>query len=140
MARVVAIDYGSKRTGIAVTDEAKIIATALVTINSSDLISFLKDYVLKEKVERFVVGEAKKMDNTKSDSARFIEPFVIHLQRQFPDIPVDRVDERFTSKIAFQTMIDTGLKKKSRQDKALVDKISATIILQSWMQASNLKL
>lgn len=136
MGRILAIDYGSKRSGIAVTDEAKIIATGLTTVLSKDLIQFLKDYVKKEKVDRFVVGDARNMDFTKSDSARFIEPFVIHLKRQFPDIPVDRIDERFTSKIAFQTMIDAGLGKKARQDKALVDKISATIILQSWMEAS----
>jgi putative holliday junction resolvase len=140
MARVLAIDYGSKRTGIAVTDEAQIIATGLTTVSSSVLIQFLKDYIAKEKVERFIVGDARNMDYTKSDSARFIEPFVIHLQRQFPDIPVDRVDERFTSKMAFQTMIDSGINRKARQNKALVDKISATIILQTWLESLKFKL
>lgn len=140
MARVLAIDYGSKRTGIAVTDEAQIIATGLTTVSSSVLIQFLKDYIAKEKVERFIVGDARNMDYTKSDSARFIEPFVIHLRRQFPDIPVDRVDERFTSKMAFQTMIDSGINRKARQNKALVDKISATIILQTWLESLKFKL
>jgi len=131
-----AIDYGSKRVGLAVTDEFQLIATGLTTVHSKDVISFLKDYIKKEPVERFVVGDARNMNNTKSDSARFIEPFVVHLSRQFPEIPIDRMDERFTSKIAFQSMIDAGLKKKSRQNKELVDKISATLILQSWMEAN----
>ena len=131
-----AIDYGSKRVGLAVTDELQLIATGLTTVHSKDVIAYLKDYFSRESVERIVVGDARNMDNSKSDSARFIEPFVIHLGRQFPDIPIDRMDERFTSKIAFQSMIDAGLKKKSRQNKELVDKISATIILQSWMEAN----
>jgi len=136
MSRILAIDYGSKRVGLAVTDEFQLIATGLTTVHSKDVIAFLKDYIKKEPVERIVVGDARNMDNTKSDSARFIEPFVVHLSRQFPDIPIDRMDERFTSKIAFQSMIDAGLNKKSRQNKALVDKISATLILQSWMEAN----
>jgi putative Holliday junction resolvase len=136
MGRILAIDYGSKRVGIAVTDELKLIATGLTTVHSKDVISFLKDYTAKENVEMFVVGDARNMDNTKSDSARFIEPFVTHLKRQFPNIPVERMDERFTSKMAFQTMIDGGLGKKARQNKSLVDKISATIILQSFMESN----
>lgn len=133
MARIMAIDYGSKRVGIAVTDPFQIIATGLTTIHSKDLIEFLKKYVLKEEVECIVVGEPKRLNNEPSDSARFIEPFVLHLKRTFPGIKVERMDERFTSKMAFQTMIDSGLKKKARQNKELVDEISATIILQSYM-------
>ena len=133
MARLIAIDYGSKRVGIAVTDPLQIIATGLTTVHSKDLIEFLKTYIGKEDVECIVVGEPKRMNNEPSDSARFIEPFVVHLKRTFPAIKVERMDERFTSKMAFQTMIDSGLKKKDRQNKELVDEISATIILQSYM-------
>jgi putative Holliday junction resolvase len=137
MARIMAIDYGSKRVGIAVTDALQIIATGLTTVHSQDLIHFLKDYLSKEDVECIVVGEPKRMNNEPSDSARFIEPFVVHLKRTFPKVKVERMDERFTSKMAFQTMIDSGLKKKARQNKELVDEISATIILQSYMQQKN---
>jgi putative holliday junction resolvase len=133
MARIMAIDYGSKRVGIAVTDNLKIIARGLTTVHSKDLIDFLKDYLTKEEVECIVVGEPKRMNNEPSDSARFIDPFVVHLKRTFPNIKIERMDERFTSKMAFQTMIDSGLKKKDRQNKELVDEISATIILQSYM-------
>lgn len=128
-----AIDYGSKRVGIAVTDALQIIATGLATIHSKDVIAFLKDYITKEPVECIVVGEPKRMNNEPSDAARFIEPFVVHLKRTFPSIKIERMDERFTSKMAFQTMIDSGLKKKDRQNKELIDEISATIILQSYM-------
>ncbi|OFY88010.1 MAG: Holliday junction DNA helicase RuvA [Bacteroidetes bacterium RIFCSPLOWO2_12_FULL_35_15] len=134
MARIMAIDYGSKRVGIAVTDSCQLIANGLTTVHSKDLIDFLKKYIEKEEVECIVVGEPKRMNNEPSDSARFIEPFVVHLKRTFPTIKVERIDERFTSKMAFQTMIDSGLKKKARQNKALVDEISATIILQSYME------
>lgn len=133
MARLMAIDYGSKRVGIAVTDPLQIIATGLTTVHSQDVIDFLKTYIAKEAVECIVVGEPKRMNNEPSDSARFIDPFVVHLKRTFPEIKVERMDERFTSKMAFQTMIDSGLKKKARQNKELVDEISATIILQSYM-------
>lgn len=132
-----AIDYGSKRVGIAVTDPLQIIANGLGTVHSKDVIQFLKDYMAKEKVDCIVVGEPKQMDNTQSDSSRFIEPFVKHLSRTFPDIKVERMDERFTSKMAFQTMIDSGLKKKDRQNKELVDQVSATIILQSYLEKLN---
>lgn len=137
MARIMAIDYGSRRVGIAVTDPMKIIATGLTTVHSKDLIDFLKEYTRKEEVECIVVGEPKQMNNTPSESARFIEPFVVHLKRTFPKIKVERIDERYTSKMAFQTMLDGGLKKKDRQNKALVDEISATIILQSFMEANS---
>lgn len=133
MARIMAIDYGSKRVGIAVTDPQQIIATGLTTVHSNEVIDFLKQYMQKEEVSCIVVGEPKRMNNEPSDSARFIEPFVMHLKRTFPAIKVERMDERFTSKMAFQTMIDSGLKKKSRQNKELIDEISATIILQSYL-------
>ena len=133
MARLMAIDYGSKRVGLAVTDPLQIIATGLTTVHSKDLIEFLKAYMIKEEVECIVVGEPKRLNNEPSDSARFIEPFVVHLRRTFPNIKIERMDERFTSKMAFQTMIDSGLKKMARQNKELVDEISATIILQSYM-------
>ncbi len=139
MARIMAIDYGSKRVGIAVTDSLQIIATGLTTVHSKDLIEFLKKYFSKEEVECIVVGEPKRLNNEPSDSARFIGPFVVHLKRTFPQIKVDRMDERFTSKMAFQTMIDSGLKKKDRQNKELVDEISATIILQSYMNRTSIK-
>jgi putative Holliday junction resolvase len=138
MARIMAIDYGSKRVGIAVTDSLQIIATGLTTVHSKDLIDFLKKYIEKEPVECIVVGEPKRMNNEASESARFIEPFVVHLKRTFPNIKIDRMDERFTSKMAFQTMIDGGLKKKARQNKELIDEISATIILQSYMDKMKL--
>jgi putative holliday junction resolvase len=134
MTRIMAIDYGSKRVGIAVTDAQQIIATGLTTVHSKDVIDFLKQYLEKEEVSCIVVGEPKRMNNEPSDSARFIEPFVMHLKRTFPTIKVERMDERFTSKMAFQTMIDSGLKKKARQNKELIDEISATIILQSYLQ------
>ena len=135
MPRILAIDYGQKRVGLAVTDSEQIIASGLTTVHAKDVIDYLKQYVAKEKVSAFVVGEAKNLDNTPAESARFIEPFVRRLVKEFPDIPIYRVDERFTSKMAFQSMIDAGLKKKSRQNKALVDEISATIILQSYLDS-----
>ena len=135
MPRILAIDYGQKRVGLAVTDSEQIIASGLTTVHAKDLISFLKQYVTKETVSAFVVGEAKNLDNSPAESSRFIEPFVRRLVKEFPDTPIHRVDERFTSKMAFQSMIDGGLKKKSRQNKALVDEISATIILQSYLDS-----
>lgn len=134
MGRILAIDYGQKRVGFAVTDELRICANALDTIHVSEAFDFLRDYLQKEQVDLLVVGEPRKMDNTPSDSTRFIEPFVQRVKKNFPDLPIVRVDERFTSRMAFQTMIDVGLKKKDRQNKALVDKLSATIILQSYLQ------
>lgn len=139
MGRIIAIDYGQKRTGIACTDELQLIATGLTTVATNDIFSFLTDYLKKEHVEVFVVGEAKQLNNRPAESAKFIEPFVKKLQKTFPEIPVERVDERFTSKMAFQTMLDSGLKKKQRQDKALIDTISATLILQTYLQQKDLK-
>jgi putative Holliday junction resolvase len=134
MGRIIAIDYGRKRVGLAVTDELKMIANPLTTVHSKDIISFLKEYCANEIVECFVVGEPKQMDNTPSESMRFITPFVKKLKKEIPEIPVEMADERFTSKIASQAMITAGLKKKDRQNKALVDKISAVLILQSYLE------
>ncbi len=136
MGRILAIDYGTKRTGLAVTDPMQIIASGLTTVETNELIQYLKIYIEDEDVEKFVVGEPKQMDNTTSESEVHIQKFLEKLQKEIPQIPVVRVDERFTSKMAFQTMIDSGLKKKQRQNKALVDEISATLILQSYL-ASN---
>lgn len=133
MGRIMAIDYGIKRTGIAVTDPQRIIATGLNTVDTPKLISFLKDYCQKEPVDIFVVGQPKHMDNTPSQSAQIIEPFVEKLRETFPDKEIARIDERFTSKLAFQTMIESGLKKKQRQNKALIDEVSATIMLQDYL-------
>ena len=133
MGRILAIDFGKKRTGIAVTDELQIIASGLTTVKTDDLIFFLKDYIQKENVELFVIGEPKRLNNTASESEAFIIPFLQQLSKEIPTIPTVRVDERFTSKIAFKTMIDSGLKKRQRQNKALIDEISATIILQSYL-------
>lgn len=134
MGRIIAIDYGRKRTGIAVTDPLQIIANGLTSVQSAKAIEFLKEYFAKETVDAIVVGHAKQMNNTDSESMQYIKPFVNQLAKHFPDLPVHMVDERFTSKIAHQSMIDGGLKKKKRQDKALVDTISATIILQSYLE------
>ncbi len=133
MARILAIDYGKKRTGIAVTDEMQLIASGLTTVRTHDLINFLKEYVAKENVELFLVGEPKQMNNEASESEVLIKEFIRLLTKAIPTIPIKRVDERFTSKMAFQTMIDGGLKKKQRQNKSLIDEISATIILQSYL-------
>lgn len=132
-----AIDYGKVRTGLAVTDELQIIASGLTTVATVDLISFLTDYLKKEKVEAFVVGEPKQMDNTPSESEALIQSFLLKLNETFKNIPIHRYDERFTSKMAFQTMIDSGLKKKQRRNKELIDEISATLILQSFMNQNN---
>ena len=135
MSRILAIDYGRKRVGLAVTDELKIIANALTTVNTKDIINYLKEYISKENVECFVLGEPKQMNYQASESIKYINPFLKVLKKEFPDIPVKRTDERFTSKIASQTIIAAGLKKKDRQDKALIDKISATLILQSYLDS-----
>lgn len=133
MGRILAVDYGTKRTGLAVTDEMQIIASGLTTVDTKELLQFLKDYVSKENVEKIVVGLPKQMDNTASESEVYIQKFLVQLAKALPEIPVNRVDERFTSKMAFQTMIDSGLKKKQRKNKALIDEISATLILQSYL-------
>jgi putative Holliday junction resolvase len=137
MARVLAIDFGKKRTGIAVTDELQIIASGLRTVNTVDLLSFLKEYTSTEKVELFIVGQPKQMDNSDSESEALMLPFIKKIEKLFPQIPMKRIDERFTSKMAFQTMIDSGMKKKQRRNKAMVDEISATIILQSYLYSQH---
>lgn len=136
MGRILAIDYGTNRTGLAVTDEMQIIASGLTTVDTKELLAFLKDYITSETVEKFIVGLPKQMDNTASESEVYIQKFLTQLAKVIPDIPVERVDERFTSKMAFQTMIDSGLKKKQRQNKALIDEISATLILQSYLSSN----
>lgn len=133
MARLLAIDFGQKRTGIAVTDEFQIIASGLTTVNTSELMTFLKDYFQKEKVERVIIGEPKRLNNEPSEITPVLEAFITAFKTDFPVMVVERIDERFTSKMAFQTMIDSGLKKKQRQNKALIDEIAATIILQDYM-------
>ena len=137
MGRIMAIDYGKVRTGLAVTDPVRIIATALTTVETPKLLAYLKDYCTREEVDIFVVGEAKHLDNTPSESMKYIEPFVKQLAAAFPEKKIARVDERFTSKMAFQTMIDSGLKKKQRQDKSMIDQIAATIMLQDYMKIEN---
>jgi putative Holliday junction resolvase len=137
MARILAIDFGKKRTGIAVTDELQIIASGLTTVNTIDLLSFLKEYTSKEKVDLFIMGQPKQMDNSDSESEALMGPFIKKIEKLFPQIPMKRIDERFTSKMAFQTMIDSGMKKKQRRNKAMVDEISATIILQSYLYSQH---
>ncbi len=133
MARVLSIDFGKKRTGIAVTDELQLIASGLTTVDTEKLLPFLKDYFEKESVERVIIGEPKRMNNEPSQVVPLLNAFIVKFQNQFPTMPVERMDERFTSKMAFQTMIDSGLKKKQRQNKALIDEIAATIILQDYL-------
>tara|TARA_R110002074_G_scaffold348282_2_gene518742 strand:+ start:21321 stop:21731 length:411 start_codon:yes stop_codon:yes gene_type:complete len=133
LGRILAIDYGVKRIGLAVTDEMQMIAFGLTTISTAEIFDYLSDYIAKEKVDLILVGEPKQMDNTASESEFFIKPFLVKLAEKFPTIPIKRHDERFTSKMAFQTMLDSGLKKKQRKNKALIDEISATIILQSYL-------
>ena len=133
MGRILAIDYGSKRTGIAVTDEMQIIASGLTTVSTKSLLEFLKSYISLETVDLIVVGLPKQMNNELSESEPLILKFIKILNNQFPDLPVERVDERFTSKIAFRSMIASGLNKKQRKNRSLVDEISATLILQSYL-------
>lgn len=137
MGRILAIDYGRKRTGIAVTDTLQIIANGLTTVRTCDLMDFLKEYLQKEPVERIVVGQPKQMSGDLSENMRYIEPFVKALRKQV-EIPVEFFDERFTSVLAHRAMLDGGLKKKDRQNKGLVDEISATIILQSYLESKKM--
>jgi putative Holliday junction resolvase len=132
--RIMAIDYGKKRVGLAVTDPLQMIATRLATVSSGDIWKFLDDYFLKEKVVLVLVGYPVQMNNEPSQAVTYINPFLKAFIRKYPDIRVQQVDERFTSKLAFQAMIDSGLKKTDRQDKSLVDGISATILLQSYLE------
>ncbi|MFN3640895.1 MAG: Holliday junction resolvase RuvX [Flavobacterium sp.] len=133
MPRILAIDYGTKRTGLAVTDELQIIASGLTTVPTTELFTFLKTYFSKENVAQVIIGEPKQMDGTPSESAVAINAFTEKFSSLYPAVKVIRMDERFTSKMAFQTMIDSGLRKKQRQNKALVDEIAATILLQDFL-------
>ena len=139
LGRILGIDYGQKRVGLAVTDELRMIAGPLTTVHSKDVIAYLKEYVSHENVDCFVVGYPLTLQNQPSESARFTEPFVKHLQKIFPDIPVERIDERFTSKMATAAILFAGAKKKDRQGKSLVDKVSAVIILQSYLEMKDLQ-
>lgn len=135
MARLLAIDYGKKRTGLAVSDEMQVIAGGLTTVPTTGLLDYILDYVKREPVERIVVGLPKQMNNEPSENMRRVEPFVNRLRKLLPDIPVDYHDERFTSVLAQRTIIEAGIKKMARRNKELVDEVSATIILQSYMES-----
>ena len=137
MARILSIDYGKKRTGIAVTDPLQIIANGLATVSTSELLSYLKDYLSREQVERILIGRPLQTNGQPSENLQRVEQFVNRWKKEMPDVPVEYVDERFTSVLAHQAMIDGGLRKKARQDKALVDKISATIILEDYLRSIN---
>ena len=136
MPRILSIDYGLKRTGLAVTDPLKIIATGLTTVDSKELILFLKNYFSKEQVELIIIGEPKNMDDSDTHATPLVEKCIKDLQKNFPSIPVKKVDERFTSKMASQAMIEMGMKKKQRRDKKLVDEIAATILLQEYLNST----
>ena len=137
MPRIIAFDYGTKRIGIATTDPLKIIATGVDTIHPKDIVEYLKKYMLTEEVELFVVGEPKQMDGTASESAQHVKGFITTLKKNFPFIPIEMIDERFTSKMAAETIKQSGLKKSDRRNKERVDTISATIILQSYLEKQN---
>lgn len=134
MARIISIDYGLKRTGLAVTDPLQIIATGLTTVESRQLIPFLKDYFAREEVELIIIGEPKNWDDTDTHATPLVEKFIRQLQKNFPNIPIKKVDERYTSKMAKDAMLEMGLKKMQRRNKKLVDEIAATIMLQEYMQ------
>ncbi len=134
MARILAIDYGTKRVGLAVTDPLQIIANTLATVHSKDVLQYLKDYLMKEEVECFVVGKPLRLDGTNSESAVEVEKFINVLRKNFPAIPIERIDERFTSAIAKRTLLEMGLNKKDRANKSSLDQISATIILQGYLE------
>ena len=137
MGRILGIDYGRKRTGVAVTDVLQIVATAIGTVPTHTLMQFIKDYVSREQVEKIVVGQPKQLNGQPSESMRYIEPFVRRLKQALPHIPVVMYDERFTSSIAHRSMIDGGMKKTDRRDKARVDSIAATIILNDYLSSIN---
>jgi len=134
LARILAIDFGKKRVGLAVTDPLQLIASKLTTVASHQIFDFLKDYFQKEQVEKVIIGYPLQMNNEASEAVLYINPFLKRFQKLYPDMPIEQVDERFTSRMAFQTMIDAGLKKKDRQNKATIDAVSATIILQSYLE------
>ena len=134
MSRILAIDFGNKRTGIAVTDKLQMIASSLTTVETKNIISFLQDYMEKEEVECIVIGQSINLDNTDNEIEKNIQSFIVNLKRIFPQMKVERIDERFTSKIAQRIILDSGIKKMERRNKSLVDKVSATIILQSYLE------
>ena len=134
MSRIICIDYGLKRTGLAVTDPLRIIATGLTTVDSPKLIAFLKDYFLKEKVSLILIGDPRNMDDSATHATAIVSKCIKELEKNFPNIPIEKVDEHYTSKMASQAMIEMGLKKKQRRNKALVDEIAATIMLQEYLQ------
>ncbi len=134
MGRIIAIDYGTKRVGLAVTDPLKIIATGLETVPASEIVNYLHTYIKKQEVEMILVGYPKQMSNEASEAVKFIDPFLEKLKKEFPAIPVELVDERFTSKIAQRAMIEGGMKKSDRRNKSIIDKISAVIMLQSYLE------
>lgn len=137
MSQIIAIDYGAKRTGVAATDDLQLIASGLTTLNTAELIPFLEKYISENKVEGFVVGQPKRMHGALSDIEEEIVVFLGKLKKSFPNIEIHRIDERLTSKMAFDTMLKSGISKKKRQNKALVDKISATLILQDFLNYRN---
>ncbi len=139
MGKIVALDYGSKRTGVAETDSLQLIASGLKTVETKELQSFIQDYLSSEEVDCIVIGQPKDLQNVASDIEKSIVPFINFLKKRYKHIPIVRVDERFTSKMAFQTMIDGGLGKKQRRNKALIDQVSATIILQSYLESRQAK-
>lgn len=138
MARVLAIDYGTKRVGLAVTDPLQLIANTLTTVHAKDVIAYLKDYLAKEEVECFVVGKPMRLDGSDSESAVHVEKFIHLLRKNFPAVRVERVDERFTSAIAKRTLLEMGLNKKNRAKKENLDQVSAALILQSYLEAKQL--
>jgi len=137
MARIISIDYGGKRTGLAVTDPLQIIATGLTTVDSRDLIPFLKKYFKEEEVELIIIGEPKNWDESDTHATPLVKQAVIKLQKEFPNIPLKLVDERYTSKLASQAMVQMGLKKKDRQNKRIIDEVAATILLQEYLASRN---
>ena len=137
MARILAIDYGGKRTGIAVTDPLQIIATGLTTIDSKEMISFLKNYFLQEEVELIIIGEPKNWDESDTHATPLVNEAIKNIKKEFPQIPLKTVDERYTSKMARHAMIEMGMKKKDRRNKKIVDEIAATIMLQEYMQSNS---
>ncbi|HEU4553377.1 MAG TPA: Holliday junction resolvase RuvX [Chitinophaga sp.] len=134
MGRILAIDYGKKRTGLAVTDPLQLIASGLTTVLTHELVPYLKKYFAQETVSEIIIGEPKGLDGNPTDATALVTECIRILKKNFPDMPVKKIDERFTSKIAFRSMIDSGLKKKDRQNKALVDEVSATVLLQEYLQ------
>jgi putative Holliday junction resolvase len=135
LSRVLAIDYGRKRCGLAVTDPQRIIASPLTTVPTGQLETFLKDYIPRENVTEIVIGYPVTVNNLPSESVRYIDPFIARFRKLFPGMPLHRADERFTSQMAMRTMIEGGVKKSGRKDKAMIDRISASIILQSWLSS-----